>query len=317
MAISLNERVALVTGGGAGLGREYALALAKAGAKVVVNDYGGDLQGKAGTISRAQSVVNEITALGGNAVPDGGDVSKDAKTIVGTALNAFGRLDILVNNAGITGRVSSHADIDVDAFTRVWQISTLGTAMMTSAAYPVMQSRGYGRIINVSSNGIFGLDTGGDCAYSSAKAGVFAMTRELGRFAPRHGIKINALLPGGGTRMADASEAAREIGRKYLPAEEVAPFVVLLASEECPVSGEGFECGAGRAARCTLTTFPGSLQSTAEGWLEDWAKVMGDVDDIYVPLGAGDDTRYMIKQATGDDLDFSNFGISTEFANKH
>src|SRR5687767_3284862 len=119
--MSVKGRVAIVTGAGGGLGREYALLLAKSGAKVVVNDYGGTLTGEAGCVTRAQAVADEITADGGIAIADGHDVSDKAQTveIVADTLAKFQRIDILVNNAGISGKPSSHAALDRDAFMRV------------------------------------------------------------------------------------------------------------------------------------------------------------------------------------------------------
>ncbi|PWY74141.1 NAD(P)-binding protein [Aspergillus eucalypticola CBS 122712] len=309
MAITLKDRVAIVTGGGGGLGREYALALAKAGAKVVVNDYGGDAQGNAGTINRAQSVVNEIKALGGSAIANGSDVSTDAKEIVQSAVDAYGRLDILINNAGIMGKVSPHDDVDVANFRRVLEVSAVGTVMMVSAAYPIMQKQKHGRIINVSSSAIMGMEAGGDCAYSASKGAVFAMTREMGRFGPQFGIKVNALMPAGMSRMASEPRIA-EFMRKYCPAHKVAPFVSLLSSDECPISGEIFSVGAGRAARVTLATFPGSNQSTPEGYLHDFDNVMGNPKDIHIPKSTADDAIYLVKNATGDNVQaLADFGI--------
>ncbi|KAK5467892.1 hypothetical protein LTS15_000865 [Exophiala xenobiotica] len=114
--MSVQGKVAVVTGAGLGLGRLYALALAARGAKVLVNDYGGTLEGHAGTITRAQSVVNEIKAAGGIAVAHNGDVSRDAKDIVQAAVQKFGTVDILINNAGITGKISPHDNVDSAAF---------------------------------------------------------------------------------------------------------------------------------------------------------------------------------------------------------
>lgn len=110
--------------------------------------------------------------------------------------------------------------------------------------------------------------------------------------------------------MADQTEAVKILTRKYFPGAKIAPFVLLLASDECPVSGELFSTGGGRAARVTLSTFPGSNQSTSEDWLEDWSNVMGKADDIYIPKNTADDAVYMIKQATGDDLaEMEDFGM--------
>lgn len=308
--MSVRGRVAIVTGAGMGLGREYALALAAAGAKVVVNDYGGTLDGAAGTSERAQSVVNEITASGGVATPDSHDVSKDPQKIIATAVDAYGTVDILVNNAAISGKPSSHDDVDGEAFMRVLEIAVLGTSLMTSAAYAIMRKQKFGRIINVSSNAVYGFGAGGDCAYAASKGATYALTRDLGRFSSRDGIKINGILPSGWSRMADLSEASKKVTRTYFDPAKISPFVVLLASEECPVSGEMFTCSAGRAARETLATFPGSNAATAEGWLKDWDKVMGKTDETYIATDCLDHVKFMIRNALGEEMeDVPNFGI--------
>jgi len=300
--MSVKGRIAIVTGAGGGLGREYALALAAAGAKVVVNDYGGTLDGKAGDSARARSVVNEIIATGGTAISDGHDVSIDAKKIIARTLNAFGTVDILVNNAGILGKPSSHDDLDGAAFMRVVEIGLLGTQLMTSAVYAIMREKKWGRIINVASNAIYGFGAGGDCAYAASKGAIYAVTKDLGRFSVRDGIKINGVMPSGWSRMGDISEGTKKITRTFFDPAKVAPFVVLLSSEECPVSGEMFTCSAGRAVRETLATFPGSNAGTAEGWLKDWDNVMGKTEDVYFADGCLDHVKYMVKNALGEDM---------------
>jgi len=217
--MSFDGKVAIVTGAGLSLGRLYAIALGARGARVLVNDYGGSLEGDAGSISRAQSVADEIKAAGGTAIAHGGDVSKDAKAIVQAAVEAFGTVDILINNAGITGKWSRHDDVDPIAFMRVLEIAVLGTAMVTSAVYSVMQKQKFGRIVNVSSSSIYGFGGGGDCAYSASKGATFAMTKELGKFSEKDGIKINCIIPGAASRMGDLSESTKKVTRTYFPAE--------------------------------------------------------------------------------------------------
>jgi NAD(P)-dependent dehydrogenase (short-subunit alcohol dehydrogenase family) len=224
--MSVQGKVAVVTGAGLGLGRLYALALAARGAKVLVNDYGGNLEGEAGTVTRAQSVVDEIKAAGGIAVAHNGDVSRDAKDIVQAAVQEFGTVDILINNAGITGKISPHDNVDSAAFMRVLEISVLGTALVTSAAYSVMARQRYGRIVNVSSNAIYGFGAGGDCAYGAAKGATFAMSRELGRWSERDGIKINCIMPSAASRMTDLSEGTKKVSAYFPPEVSVFPLEV-------------------------------------------------------------------------------------------
>ncbi|KAK5721159.1 hypothetical protein LTR17_014800 [Elasticomyces elasticus] len=248
--MSVSGRVAIVTGAGLGLGRYYALDLAKRGAKVVVNDYGGTLEGQAGEITRAQAVVNEITEAGGDAVADSNDVSSQegVKELVARTVQHYGTVHILINNAGITGKMSSHDAVDGPAFMRVLEIAVLGTTLVTSACYSIMARQKYGRIVNVSSNAIYGFGAGGDCAYGASKGATFAITRELGRWSERDGIKINCVMPSAASRMGDLSEGTKQVTRTYFPPEKVTPLVLALVSEECPVSGEVFSASAGRAA---------------------------------------------------------------------
>lgn len=302
---SLQNKVAIITGAGGGLGREYALLLASYGAKVIVNDYGGSLAGERGTISRAESVVQEIRAARGEAVADGHDISSKAEVqaMVDEAVKTYGTVHILVNNAGTAGQFSSHDDVNIASFRRTWEIAALGTILTISTVYPIMEKQHYGRIINTSSDSIYGLGAGGDTGYPSSKGAVFATTKDLGRFSEKHGIKINGILPSAASRMSDLSPLIKRITRTYFETSKVAFFVAALASEECPVSGELFSVGGGRAARTTFATFPGhSNETTVEGYLANFDKVMGDVKDCYVPTGCLDQVSYAIKHATGEDL---------------
>ncbi|KAK5189965.1 hypothetical protein LTR47_005964 [Exophiala xenobiotica] len=310
--MSVKDRVAIITGAGGGLGRLYALELAKRGAKVVVNDYGGTLDGQAGTSARAESVVDEIRAAGGIAIPDAHDIAAQgsAQAIVAATVKEFGTVDILVNNAGISGKMSPHDNVDAAAFMRVLEIAVLGTSLMTSACYSYMAKQGYGRIINTSSNSIYGFGAGGDCAYGASKAAVFAITRELGRWALRDGIKINCVMPSAASRMGDLSEGTKKVTRTYFPPEGVVPFVVTLASDECPSSGEVFTASANRAARETFATFPGLKSETSEGFLENWDKVMGDSDAPFLAENTLDHVKYIVRQAHGLEMeDMEEFSI--------
>ncbi|VUC26558.1 unnamed protein product [Clonostachys rosea] len=311
--MSVKDRVAIVTGAGGGLGREYALLLAVRGAKVVINDYGGTLEGQSGDVSRAQSVADEVVAAGGVAIFDGHDVSNKASAlrIVERTLEAFGRVDILINNAAISGKPSSHADLDGPAFMRVIEIAVLGSQYMTSAVWSHMERQRHGRIIYVSSDAIFGFGAGGDCAYTASKGATFAIARDLGRFSEQHGIKVNAILPSGSTRMGDLSEGSKFITRTYFDAKKCAPAVVALASDECPVSGECFTAAADRSARVTIATFPGHTHEfTPEGFIENWTEVMGKEEDIYIPKDTIDHVRYGVKLASGLEVaDIPGFGI--------
>lgn len=302
---SLQDKVAIVTGAGGGLGREYALLLASYGAKVIVNDYGGSLDGERGTISRAAQVVKEIEASGGTASASGHDISiqSEVQAMVSDAVKTYGTVHILVNNAGVAGQFSSHDNVNVASFRRTWEIAALGTILATSAVYPIMEKQHYGRIINTSSDSIYGYGGGGDTGYASSKGAVFATTRDLGRFSEKHGIKINGVLPSAVSRMSDMAPTIKKITHTYFETPKVAIFVAALASEECPITGEMFSVGGGRAARTTLATFPGHVkETTAEGYLANFDKVMGNTKDAYVPKDCLDQVTYAIKHATGTDL---------------
>ncbi|CAI6095998.1 unnamed protein product [Clonostachys chloroleuca] len=299
---SLDGRVAIITGAGGGLGREYALLLAAYGARVVVNDYGGSLSGERGTVSRAQGVVDEIKATGGEAIADGHDISiqEEVKALVQATLDSYGTVDILVNNAGTAGSISSHDNVNVASFRRTWEIAALGTIMLISAVYPTMEKNGYGRIITTGSDSLFGMGAGGDGGYTSSKGAVFGLTRDIGRMSPKHGIKINGVMPSAASRMSDLSEVIKRITRQFYKPHLVADFVVALASEQCPVSGELFSVGGGRAARVVIATVPGHVgESSPEGYLANWDKVMGSSVDVYIPTDTIDVVSYAIKQATG------------------
>lgn len=305
--VDLSGKVALVTGAGGGLGRAYALLLAQKGAKVVVNDYGGTAFGERGDSSRAQAVVDEIVSAGGEAVADAHDVSNygEVRKMVDFAVKTYGTVHILINSAGVVTH-GQPGNVDETMFRRAFDIATLGTILTMSAVWPVMEEQKYGRIINTSSAAIFGFGTPSDSSYASSKAAVFAMTREFGMFSEQFGIKVNGLLPEASTRLSSLSPLIDRLTKeKGFEAEKVAPFALALACEECPVSGEMFAVGGGRAARVTFVSFPGAISDTAEGFLNDWNQVMGtQLGDGYLPASALDSFRYAIHKVSGQDPGF-------------
>lgn len=261
--ISFDDRVAIVTGAGGGLGRAHALELAKRGALVVVNDLGGTVDGTGSSESAAQQVVDEIQAAGGVAVPsyDSVAVPEGGEAIVQTALDAFGRVDIVVNNAGILRDKSFH-NMEPDLLNPVIDVHLKGAFYVTRPAWKVMREQGYGRVVNTSSAaGLFG--NFGQSNYGAAKMGLVGLTKVLAIEGAKYDIKVNAIAPMAGTRMttglvgdtgALAGEAA--VGDRFAP-DWVSPAVAYLAHEGCPVSGEVYSVGMGRVARVFVGVVPG------------------------------------------------------------
>jgi NAD(P)-dependent dehydrogenase (short-subunit alcohol dehydrogenase family) len=298
-------RVVLITGAGGGLGREYALLLAAEGARVVVNDYGGDRAGNRGTSEPADRVVAEILATGGQAVADAHDVAVEGEAAVRTAVEAFGGLHAVINNAGISGG-GEFADIPEADFDRMLQIHLGGTLAVSRAAWPILKAQQYGRIVNTSSASVFGF--GFTSAYITAKAGIFGLTRALARDGKRYGIKVNAIMPSAYSRLTAQSPELAPLMQSDFPAGQVAPFVAALASAEAPVTGETFSVGGGRAARVVLATVPGATRlGTVDDVLASFDEVMRS-DDIFVPEDANAAVVYDCEQIGADTSAFLKAG---------
>jgi NAD(P)-dependent dehydrogenase (short-subunit alcohol dehydrogenase family) len=229
----LEDRVAIVTGSGRGIGREFALSLASEGAKVVVNDVGASLSGESTEERPAEEVCKEIEAAGGAAVPNFDSVSDfdGARQIVQTAVDAFGKVDILVNNAGII-RDKTLVKMEESDFDAVIGVHLKGTFNCTRHAAPLMREAGYGRIINITSSaGLRG--NFGQTNYGAAKAGIMGMTFVWALELGRYGITVNAMAPAGATRMtANLYEKADYEPPPTLDPSLNAPLVTYLASEQ-------------------------------------------------------------------------------------
>jgi NAD(P)-dependent dehydrogenase (short-subunit alcohol dehydrogenase family) len=229
----LDGRVAVITGSGRGIGREFALSMASEGAKVVVNDVGVSLDGRGSDEDPAANVCKEIEALGGEAVPSYDSVTEfdAAARIIGTAVDAFGTIDILVNNAGIV-RDRTLVKMSEEDFDAVIGVHLKGSFNCARHAAPLMKDQGYGRIINISSSaGLRG--NFGQTNYGAAKAALMGLTFVWSMELGRYGVTVNAVAPAGGTRMT-ASLYERS-GRTEVPPEQDpalnAPLVTFLASE--------------------------------------------------------------------------------------
>lgn len=292
-------RVAVVTGGGRGLGRSYALLLAAQGAQVVVNDSGGGLAGDGTDAAPADDVVREITKAGGDAVavvesvatPEGGQV------IIETALERYGRIDILVHNAGNVRRAALR-EMSYDDFEAVLDVHLRGAFHVVRPAFPHMCDAGYGRIVLTSSIG--GLYGNGEVAnYAVAKAGVIGLSNVAAIEGAAHGVKSNVIVPAAVTRMAEGIDTSA-----YPPmgAELVAPVVGWLAHESCSVTGEMLVALAGRVARAIVAETPGvyrpswSIAEVGEH-IDAIRDVAAPVIFPVVPDGHGDHVRYSFSMA--------------------
>ncbi|MFI7703293.1 SDR family oxidoreductase [Nonomuraea sp. NPDC049480] len=289
--LRFDDRVAIITGAGHGLGRSHALLLAERGAKVVVNDLGGALDGTGASTGPAADVAELITKNGGQAIANADNVAtpEGARAIVQAAVDAFGTVDIVVNNAGIL-RDKSFGKMAVEEFDAVMAVHVRGSYLVSQAAYPVMKAAGYGRVVNTSSPaGLFG--NFGQANYSTAKMGLVGLTKTLGIEGARNGIKANAIAPVAWTRMTESLLPA-EFEAKFTP-ERVSALVAYLVHESCEVSGEVFTVGGGRVARVFVAEGPGWKDDdiTPEAIVDNWESIMAE--QPYV-LTAGDSMKAMI-----------------------
>ena len=297
--LRFDGRVAVITGAGRGLGRAYATMLAALGAKVVVNDPGGSLDGAGGDAGPAHDVVREILDAGGQAVvstdsvstPDGG------RAIIDTAQQNFGGVDIVVHNAGIVRRASLR-EMTYDDFDAVLDVHLRGAFHVVRPAFPVMCAAGYGRIVLTSSIG--GLYGNHDVAnYAVAKAGVIGLSNVAALEGAAHGVKSNVIVPAAVTRMAEGIDTSA-----YPPMgpDLVAPVVAYLAHESCAVTGEMFIALAGRVATATVAESPGVYRPS---WtIAEVAEHLGAIRDRSEPLtfpivpdGHNDHIRYSFAMA--------------------
>src|SRR5262245_63669917 len=278
MTIRFDNRVAIVTGAGNGLGRAHALLLASRGAKVVVNDPGGAVDGKGGDHAAADKVVAEIKKAGGVAVPNYDSVADatGAANIVKTAMDAFGTVDIVVNNAGVLRDKTFH-NMTIEDFDFVVKVHFLGTAYVTHAAWPILRAKAYGRVVVTSSNsGIYG--NFGQANYAAAKLAVVGFVNALRLEGQKYNIMVNALAPVAATRMTESLMTPDMLER--LRPEFVSPMVAWLGSEQCQHTGEIFSAGSGYFARIEYREAPGVRIQGRAPTIEDVADNIDKIADL-------------------------------------
>ena len=256
--VRFDQQVAVVTGAGAGLGRVYALELAKRGAKVVVNDLGGARDGSGeGSATPADHVVAEIEALGGQAVANYDNVAtpEGGQSIIQSALDAFGSVDILINNAGIL-RDKSFLKMKPENWRAVLDVHLNGAYHVTRPAMVLMKEKGYGRIImTTSAAGLYG--NFGQTNYTAAKMALVGLMNTLKLEGQKYDIKVNTIAPVAASRLTE-DVLPPDFFEKLKP-EFVAPLVLFLASKDCPVSGNIYNAGMGFFNRAAMLTGPGTV----------------------------------------------------------
>jgi len=274
--IRFDEKVAIVTGAGAGLGKAHALLLASRGAKVLVNDLGGAIDGTGSSDAPAQKVVDEIKAGGGEATADYNNVL-DGEKVVKTAVDAYGKVDILVNNAGILRDISFMKQSPED-WDLVLKVHLFGSWSVTKAAFPIMRERKYGRIVmTTSAAGLFG--NFGQTNYSAAKMGIVGLANTLKLEGAKYDIKINTIAPIAGSRLTETVLPPNLI--EALKPEFVSPLVALLCSDKCPDTGQIYAVGGGFFARVAMFQSPGKFLPTDKPVTpEDVLAIQGEISSM-------------------------------------
>ena len=299
--LRFDGRVAVITGGGRGLGREYARLLGSKGARVIVNDPGVSMKGEGTDAGPAEEVVQEIRSAGGEAfactesvaTPEGG------KAVIQSALDHFGRIDILIHNAGNV-RYGSLEEITQEDFEAVVDVHLMGAFHVVRPAFPIMCKAGYGRVVLTSSiGGLYG--TNSVVNYAVSKAGIIGLNNVVAIEGAAKGVKSNIILPGAVTRMAEGLDTT-----KYPPMgpELVAPVVGWLAHESCSISGEMLISMAGRVAKALIAETQGVYRPS-------WS-----IEDVADQLNAIRDTDKLWKLPTLPSGYFAHLERSFEMARK-
>jgi NAD(P)-dependent dehydrogenase (short-subunit alcohol dehydrogenase family) len=297
--IRFDGKVAIVTGAGGGLGRQHALELARRGAKVVVNDLGGSMDGTGGNSAAAEAVVAEIKAAGGEAIANGASVTDDAgvANLVQQTMDAYGRIDILIANAGIL-RDKSFSKMELSDFEAVMQVHVWGTFKPIKAVWEIMKTQNYGRIVvTTSSSGMYG--NFGQANYGAAKMAVLGLMNTLKIEGQKNNIRVNAISPVAATRMTEGLMPP-EVLEKLKP-EYVTPGVVYLVSEDAP-TGAILTAGAGAFALSRIFETEGVY--LAEGGLSveevaaNWEKI-NDTDGQKAYFAGGEQGQKFFRKMAG------------------
>lgn len=296
MSIRFDDRVAIVTGAGQGLGRCHALDLASRGAKVVVNDLGGSVDGSGGSSAAALSVVEEIKAAGGQAIANGANVANfdEVQAMVQQTMDEWGRVDVLINNAGIL-RDKSFAKGSLDDFKLVLDVHLMGTVNCTKAVWDIMREQNYGRILVTSSgSGLYG--NFGQSNYGSAKTGVVGLMNTLVLEGAKHNIKVNTLVPTAGTRMTEGL-VAPEVFEMLTP-ESVTPAATFLVSEDAP-NKTMISVGAGGYALVKIVETDGiwlaEEDQTAEAIAANWEQICDPKGETVPAQGSEQPMKFLGK----------------------
>ena len=298
--IRFDGKVAIVTGAGGGLGREHALELARRGARVVVNDLGGSMDGSGGSSDAAVKVVEEIKAAGGEAMANGSSVTDDAGValMVKTAMDAWGRVDILIANAGVL-RDKSFSKMEIADFEFVLNVHLMGTVKPAKAVWEIMKAQNYGRIVvTTSSSGLYG--NFGQTNYGAAKLGVVGLMNTLKLEGQKNNIHVNAIAPVAATRMTE-NLMPPEIAKRLAP-QYVTPGVVFLCSEEAP-TGAILTAGAGAFALArifeTEGIYLGEGGLSVEEVRDNWSSIADEAGQKAYVTGGEQSQKFFRKMSGG------------------
>lgn len=291
--IRFDGQVVIVTGAGGGLGRSHALEFARRGARVVVNDLGGALDGSGGSSAAADSVVAEIKTLGGEAIADGASVTSDAgvAAMIERAISAWGRIDVLVANAGIL-RDKTFAKMELADFAAVLDVHLMGTVKPIKAVWEIMRSQNYGRIVvTTSSTGLYG--NFGQSNYGAAKLALVGLMNTLKLEGAKHDVRINAISPVAATRMTDSLMPPAMLER-FAP-KHVTPGVIYLACQDAP-NGVILTAGAGVFALAQMIETQGAYlgpSSSAEAVRDHWERIADFSTAQHYNAGAAQTQKFL------------------------